>query len=140
MRSPNSRVSAFFASASAIFFWPINAPISFDARLRWALSVFNLGKQLAPLLIKFEQLVNVNFIPCPARGETLADKIRLIANQFNVEHREIIGVKSSAARLKAGGNIQHTSYDSPRSTRFTNRWARSRTAGSRRAGWKPLLA
>ena len=34
---------------------------------------FDLGEQLAPLLVEFEQLVNVNFIPCPARGEALAD-------------------------------------------------------------------
>jgi len=64
---------------------------------------FDLGQELASLLVEFEQFVNVSFIPCPARGESLADKIRLVANQFNVEHREIIGVKSSAARWKAAG-------------------------------------
>jgi hypothetical protein len=63
---------------------------------------FDLCKQLAALFVEFEQLVNVSFIPCPARGEALADKIRLVANQFYVKHREIIGVKLPAARWKAG--------------------------------------
>ena len=36
--SPKARVSAFLASASDAFFWPIKTPISFETRLRWALS------------------------------------------------------------------------------------------------------
>ena len=47
---------------------------------------FNLCEQLPPLLVELEQLVNASFIPCPARGKACARKIRLIANQFNIEH------------------------------------------------------
>ena len=77
---------------------------------------FNLGECLASYFVGPENSDNISFIPCPARGESLADKVRLVANQFNVEHREIIGVKLSAARLKAGGHFQQPTPASPSST------------------------
>jgi hypothetical protein len=75
-----------------------------------------MSERFTPQFVSMKNSINQNFIPCPARGESLADKVRLVANQFNVEHREIIGVKLSAARLKAGGHFQQPTPASPSST------------------------
>ena len=98
MWSPNSRVSAFFASASAVFFCPISAPISFDDAVALRFERFDFRQNFPPLLVELEQFINLCFIPCPARGEPLAHKIRLFANQFDVEHVGIIEVKPAKAK------------------------------------------
>jgi hypothetical protein len=36
-----------------------------------------------------KHFLNEFFVPCPARGEALTDKIRLVTNQFDVEHGAI---------------------------------------------------
>jgi hypothetical protein len=41
---------------------------------------FDLGECFSSYFIGPENSVNVGFIPCPARGKALADKIRLVAN------------------------------------------------------------
>ena len=48
---------------------------------------FDLRQDFPALLVELEQFINPGFIPRPARGEPLPDKIRLLANQFDVEHR-----------------------------------------------------
>ena len=64
------------------------------------LESFDLGEQFAPVFIQFEQPVNVGFVPCPACGKTLAHKIGLVADQFDVEHGWIIEIQRPAARWK----------------------------------------
>jgi len=60
-----------------------------------------MREQLPPLLVELEQLVNASFNPLPAPCEALADKVRFLTNQFDVEHRRIIEVQRPAARRKA---------------------------------------
>jgi hypothetical protein len=42
------------------------------------------------------------FIPCPTGGEPGADKVRPIADQFDIEHAGIIEIQTPAARWKHG--------------------------------------
>ena len=72
----------------------------FGHALALGLERFDLAQQLAPLLVQLEQLVNAGLIPCPARRQALAHKIRPFTNQFDVEHRRIIGATRLAARRK----------------------------------------
>ena len=69
----------------------------FRHALALGLKRFDLAQQLAPLLVQLQQFVNAGLIPCPARRQALAHKIRPFTNQFDVEHRRIIGATSSAA-------------------------------------------
>jgi hypothetical protein len=57
--------------------------------LRVRLERFHFRQNFPPLLVKFKQFVNFCFVPCPARGEALADKIGFFADQFDVEHTAI---------------------------------------------------
>jgi hypothetical protein len=61
---------------------------------------FHFREDFPPLLVQFEQFVNLRLVPCPARGETLADKIGLFADQFDVEHGAIIETKPPTASWK----------------------------------------
>src|SRR5215831_1054634 len=60
---------------------------------------FDLSEQLSPLLIESNYLIDPGLISSPAGGETLTNKIRLLANQFDVEHRRIIGAWLLCSRL-----------------------------------------
>ena len=61
---------------------------------------FNFRQNFPPRFVELEHFINQGFIPCPARRQTPTHKIRFLANQFDVEHRAIIEIKSSAARRK----------------------------------------
>jgi hypothetical protein len=65
-----------------------------------ALNRFDLAQQLAALFVAREHLINAGLIPCPARCQSLAHEIRPFANQFDIEHRRIIGTRNFGARRK----------------------------------------
>jgi hypothetical protein len=68
--------------------------------LALGLERFDLAQQLASQLVALEHLVDVGLIPCPARRQPLAHEIRAFANQFDIEHRRIIGTRLFGARRK----------------------------------------
>ena len=56
---------------------------------------------IATLLIELEQFIHPRFVVSTARGQSLPHEIRLLTNQFNIEHRRIIGADQFAASLAA---------------------------------------
>src|SRR6266567_4454940 len=54
-------------------------------------------------------MVNLGFIPCPARRKTLTYKIRFLAYQFYVEHARIIGTLIRVARRKPPREVAQAS-------------------------------
>jgi len=58
----------------------------------------DFGEDFPALFIGLEDCVNEFFVPCPTGGEALANEIGFFADEFDVEHGEIIEIKSSAAR------------------------------------------
>src|SRR2546423_4244414 len=50
------------------------------------------------MLVEFEDVLDLGLLPCPARAQPLAHEIGPIPNQFDVEHRRIIGMTPNRAR------------------------------------------
>ncbi len=69
----------FLASASAVFFWPMRAPISLETRLRLRLELFDLSQSFAPLFVEGEHLGNFRIVPCPTGRQALADPVGFLA-------------------------------------------------------------
>jgi hypothetical protein len=63
--------------------------------------ILDFREDFPPLLVELGQFVNLGVIPRSARGKASARKIRLVTNQFDAEHRQIIGAKPTTARRKA---------------------------------------
>ena len=64
------------------------------------LQAFDFREQFATPIVQLQKRINFNLIPCPAAGQSFPDKIRLFANQFDVQHRGIIGRPRLRARAK----------------------------------------
>ena len=55
------------------------------------------GLAFAALIVEAENLVHEFLVPAVARGKALPDQVGLVPEEFNVEHRRIIGTKTRAA-------------------------------------------
>ena len=54
------------------------------------LELLHFDQSLSALFVEAEGFGNLLLVPCPARGETLADMVRLFTYQFDVEHGGIM--------------------------------------------------
>jgi hypothetical protein len=61
----------------------------------------DFSEEFAALLVELEEFVNFRLIPCPTRGEALAYKIGVFADQFDVKHAETLR-KTDACRKPKG--------------------------------------
>ncbi len=61
------------------------------------LEVFDFDKQLATAFVVREDLVESCLIAAAPRGETLADEVWFFADQFDVEHAEVLVPRSGNA-------------------------------------------
>ena len=68
---------------------------------------FDFGEEFATLLVRLQDFLNERFVPCPAGGEALTYKIRLLANQFNVQHARHYKYDLSQGKSEAGRSALH---------------------------------
>ena len=70
------------------------------------LEFFHLGQALAPPLVQGQHFADLLFLMAVARGQALADKIGLFANQSNIEHRRIIKIEGLTASGEWGAGLK----------------------------------
>src|SRR5207244_10156257 len=69
----------------------------FGGSIALGFECLHFAEEFAALLVKPQQLVHMRFIPCPAAGQSATHQIGLFAEQFDVEHRRIIGTRETRA-------------------------------------------
>jgi len=93
LRDPIAQVTRFLLLrlSSASFLLAHERADLFGHALAPGLKPLDLAQQLASQLVALQHLVNAGPRPLPARRQALAHGIWPFANQFDVEHRRIIG-------------------------------------------------
>ncbi len=61
--------------------------------------LFGFCQQFPPLLIEAKKLVDLGLIPSPPRRQPFPHQVRFFANQFDVQHRRIIGRRLRRASI-----------------------------------------